>query len=112
MKVSKLPKVARNTLVGTSCPVKLQCEVSEPAAQVYWHKDGEQLLATSEYEIQTSEKLAALITQSAEVSHSGFYSCEAPDNHINFKVDVAGDLSILSSVKITNFNSFLTIKSN
>ncbi|XP_015242830.1 PREDICTED: obscurin-like protein 1 isoform X15 [Cyprinodon variegatus] len=89
VKVSKLPKVARNTLVGTSCPVKLQCEVSEPAAQVYWHKDGEQVLATSEYEIQTSEKLAALITQSAEVSHSGFYSCEAPDNHINFKVDVA-----------------------
>ncbi|XP_038138825.1 obscurin-like protein 1 isoform X3 [Cyprinodon tularosa] len=89
VKVSKLPKVARNTLVGTSCPVKLQCEVSEPAAQVYWHIDGEQLLATSEYEIQTSEKLAALITQSAEVSHSGFYSCEAPDNHINFKVDVA-----------------------
>lgn len=81
----------------------LQCEVSEPTAKVYWHKDGEQLLPKSDYEIQTKEKLRAVVIKSAEVRHSGLYSCEAADDHIEFKVDVAGDLSILSLVIITNF---------
>lgn len=103
MRFSALPEVARNKFVEAGCPIKLQCEVSEPTAQVYWHKDGEQLPPKSEYEIQTTEKLRALVINSAEVRHSGVYSCEAADDHIEFKVDVAGDLSILSFVKITNF---------
>uniref|UniRef100_A0A668UB21 Obscurin-like protein 1 n=1 Tax=Oreochromis aureus TaxID=47969 RepID=A0A668UB21_OREAU len=82
-------KVARNKFVEAGCPIKLQCEVSEPTAQVYWNKDGEQLLPESEYEIQAKEKLRALVIQSAEVRHSGMYSCEAADDHIEFKVDVA-----------------------
>ncbi|XP_021180745.2 obscurin-like protein 1 isoform X13 [Fundulus heteroclitus] len=89
VRFSKLPEVARNKCVGAGCPIKLQCEVSEPAAEVHWQKDGERLLPTSEYEIQTSEKLRALLIQSAEVRHSGLYSCEAADNRIQFKVDVA-----------------------
>lgn len=102
MRLSKLPEVARSKFVEAGCPVQLQCEASETAAQVHWHKDGERLLETSEYEIQTSEKLRELVIQSAEVRHSGLYSCEATDNHIQFKVDVAGDLSILSFVRVTN----------
>ncbi|XP_047227176.1 obscurin-like isoform X6 [Girardinichthys multiradiatus] len=46
VRFTELPEVARNTCVGAGRPVKLQCEVSEPAAQVYWKKDGEPLLAT------------------------------------------------------------------
>lgn len=103
MRFSPLPEVARNKFVEAGCPIKLQCEVSEPTAQVYWHKDGEQLLSKSEYEIQTEEKLRGLVIKSAEVRHSGVYSCEAADDHIEFKVDVAGDLIILSFVRITNF---------
>ncbi|XP_017158771.1 obscurin-like protein 1 isoform X5 [Poecilia reticulata] len=86
---SKLPQVARSKFVEAGCPVKLQCEVSETAAQVHWHKDGERLLETREYEIQTSEKLRELVIQSAEVGRCGLYSCEAADNRIQFKVDVA-----------------------
>ncbi|XP_014827498.1 PREDICTED: obscurin-like isoform X9 [Poecilia mexicana] len=86
---SKLPEVARSKFVEAGCPDKLQCEVSETAAQVHWHKDGERLLETREYEIQTSEKLRELVIQSAEVRRSGLYSCEATDNRIQFKVDVA-----------------------
>ncbi|XP_067371933.1 obscurin isoform X1 [Channa argus] len=89
VRFSTLPEVARNKFVEAGCPIKLQCEVSEPTAQVYWHKDGEQLLPKSEYEIQKKEKLRALVIQSAEVRHSGVYSCEAADDHIEFKVDVA-----------------------
>ncbi|XP_023192521.1 obscurin-like isoform X2 [Xiphophorus maculatus] len=89
VRLSKLPEVARSKFVEAGCPVQLQCEASETAAQVHWHKDGERLLETSECEIQTSEKLRELVIQSAEVRHSGLYSCEATDNHIQFKVDVA-----------------------
>ncbi|XP_025759573.1 obscurin-like protein 1 isoform X5 [Oreochromis niloticus] len=89
VRFSALPEVARNKFVEAGCPIKLQCEVSEPTAQVYWNKDGEQLLPESEYEIQAKEKLRALVIQSAEVRHSGMYSCEAADDHIEFKVDVA-----------------------
>lgn len=102
-----LPDIARNKFVEAGCPIKLQCEVSEPTAQVYWHKDGGQLLPTSEYKIQREEKLRALLIKSAEVRHSGLYSCEAVNDHIEFMVDVAGDLSILSFVRITNVQLML-----
>lgn len=102
VRFSALPEFARNKFVEVGCPIKLQCEVSEPTAQVLWHKDGEQLLQKSEYQIQTKENLRVLIIESAEVRHSGVYSCEAADDHIEFKVDVAGDLRILSFVRITN----------
>ncbi|XP_044222757.1 obscurin-like protein 1 isoform X8 [Thunnus albacares] len=89
VRFSTLPEVARNKFVEAGCPIKLQCEVSEPTAQVYWQKDGEQLFPKCEYEIQTKEKQRALVIKSAEVRHSGVYSCEAADDHIEFKVDVA-----------------------
>ncbi|TDH07117.1 hypothetical protein EPR50_G00120760 [Perca flavescens] len=89
VRFSALPEVARNKFVEAGYPIKLQCEVSEPTAQVYWHKDGEQLFPKSECEIQTKENLRALVIPSAEVRHSGLYSCEAADDRIEFKVDVA-----------------------
>ncbi|XP_008299430.1 obscurin-like protein 1 isoform X8 [Stegastes partitus] len=89
VRFSTLPEVARKKIVEAGSPVRLQCEVSEPTAQVYWHKDGEQLLPKSEYEIETKEKVRGLVIQSAEVRHSGVYSCEAADDQIEFKVDVA-----------------------
>ncbi|XP_029314428.1 obscurin-like protein 1 isoform X2 [Cottoperca gobio] len=89
VRFSALPEVARNKFVEAGCPIKLQCEVSEPSAQVYWHKEGKQLLPKSDCEIQTKEKLRALVITSAEVRHSGVYSCEAADDRIEFKVDVA-----------------------
>lgn len=95
VKFSALPEVVRNKSVEAGCPIQLQCEVSEPTAQVSWHKDGDQLLPQSEYEIQIKEKLRVLLINCAEVRHSGLYRCEADDDHIEFKVDVAGDLCIL-----------------
>ncbi|KAM6935045.1 obscurin-like protein 1 isoform 2-T2 [Xenentodon cancila] len=89
VRFSTQPDIARNKFVEAGHPVKLQCEVSEPTAQVYWHKDGEQLPPTREYEIQREEKLRALVIKSAEVRHSGLYSCDAANDHIEFKVDVA-----------------------
>ncbi|XP_034429712.1 obscurin-like protein 1 isoform X18 [Hippoglossus hippoglossus] len=90
VRFSALPEIAGDKLIEASCPIKMQCEASEPTAQVYWHKDGEQLLPESKYEIETKEnQRGALVIQSAEVRHSGLYSCEATDDHREFKVDVA-----------------------
>ncbi|KAL6101271.1 obsl1 [Pungitius sinensis] len=94
VRFSELPEIARNKFVEAGCPIKLQCEVSEPTAQVYWHKDGEQLPPKSEDEIQIQarDRLRALVITSAEVRHCGVYSCEAADDRIEFKVDVAAPL--------------------
>ncbi|XP_062420908.1 obscurin-like protein 1 isoform X5 [Pungitius pungitius] len=91
VRFSELPEIARNKFIEAGCPIKLQCEVSEPTAQVYWHKDGEQLPPKSEDEIQIQarDRLRALVITSAEVRHCGVYSCEAADDRIEFKVDVA-----------------------
>ncbi|KAM3607072.1 uncharacterized protein V6R79_001471 [Siganus canaliculatus] len=86
---SALPEVVRNKFVEAGCPPKLQCEASKPTAQVCWHEDGEQLLPKNENETQEKEKPRALAVKSAEVRHSEVYSCEASDDHIEFKVDVA-----------------------
>ena len=90
----------------------MQCEASEPTAQLYWHKDGEQLLPESKYDIETKETQRALVIESAEVRHSGLYSYEATDDHRELKVDVAGDPSVLSFVRITNFLNLILGSSN
>lgn len=102
MRFSALPEVVRNKFIEAGCPIVLQCELSDPTAQVFWYKDGTKLLPENGVDIQSEGALRAVILQSAELSHSGVYSCEALDDCIAFKVDVAGDLRILSLVKITN----------
>ncbi|XP_061648761.1 obscurin-like protein 1 isoform X8 [Phyllopteryx taeniolatus] len=97
VRFAAIPDRERNKLVEAGCPVKMQCEVSEPTAEVHWHKDGGQLLPKSDFEIQTEETLRALIIKAAEVRHSGVYSCDSADDHIEFKVDVAA-LILFSAV--------------
>lgn len=92
VKFTPLHEVTRNQVVEAGCPIELQCEVSEPSAQVYWHKDGEVLLPQREYEFQTQERLRALLIKAAQAKHSGLYSCAAAEDNIDFKVDVAGDI--------------------
>ncbi|XP_069389519.1 obscurin isoform X13 [Paralichthys olivaceus] len=89
VRFSALPEIERDKFFEASDPIKLQCEASEPTAQLYCHKDGEQLLPKSKCEIETKDNQRALVIQSAEVRHSGLYSCEATDDHREFKVDVA-----------------------
>lgn len=98
MKFSALSEVARNKSVEAGCPVLLHCDVPEPTTQVYVQKAGELILPQGEYENPTKEKLRELSIKSPEVRHSGACSCEAADHNIDFKVDVAGDLRILSFV--------------
>ncbi|KAM9801971.1 obscurin isoform 3-T3 [Syngnathus typhle] len=89
VRFAAIPDKERNKLVEAGWPVKMQCEVSEPTAQVQWHKDGGKLHPKSDFEIQAEETLRALVIKAAEVRHSGMYSCDSADDHIEFKVDVA-----------------------
>uniref|UniRef100_A0A667YZC2 Obscurin like cytoskeletal adaptor 1b n=1 Tax=Myripristis murdjan TaxID=586833 RepID=A0A667YZC2_9TELE len=72
----------------TSCPIVLQCELSDPSAQVYWYKDGSKLLPQSGVDILTDGLTRTLIVQSAEFFHSGLYSCKTKGDTIMFSVDV------------------------
>lgn len=91
IRFSALPEVARNKFIEAGCPIILQCEISDPTAQVSWLKDGVPLLQQTGLDIQSEGTMRKMIIQSAELKHSGVYSCEARDDHIAFKVDVAGD---------------------
>ncbi|XP_041719248.1 obscurin-like protein 1 isoform X7 [Coregonus clupeaformis] len=93
VRFSALPEVARNKFIEAGCPIVLQCELSDPTAQVYWYKDGTKLLPENGVDIQSEGALRAVILQSAALSHSGVYSCEAVDDCIAFKVDVAAPIA-------------------
>ncbi|XP_050974233.1 obscurin-like protein 1 isoform X10 [Labeo rohita] len=98
VRFSALPEIARNKFIEAGCPIILQCEISDPTAQVSWLKDGVELQQDSGLDIQSESTMRKMIIQSAEVKHSGVYSCEAVDDRIAFKVDVAAPPVMFSAV--------------
>ncbi len=102
VRFSTLPEIARNKFIEAGCPIILQCEISDPTAQVSWLKDGVELLQDSGLDIQSEGTMRRMIIQSAELKNSGVYSCEAVDDRIAFKVDVAGDFESTYFLKTTN----------
>ena len=70
---------------------ELECEVTEPTAEVCWYKDGCQLRPQNGWDINSDGSFRRLIVQSAELFHSGRYSCETSDDTIQFTVAVKGD---------------------
>ncbi len=99
---SELPEIARNKFIEAGYPIILQCEISDPTAQVSWLKDGVELLQDSGLDIQSEGTMRRMIIQSAELKNSGVYSCEAVDDRIAFRVDVAGDFESTYILKTTN----------
>ncbi|ROL50409.1 Obscurin [Anabarilius grahami] len=89
VRFSALPEIARNKFIEAGCPIILQCEISDPTAPVSWLKDGVELQQDSGLDIQSEGTMKTMIIHSAELKHSGVYSCEAVDDRIAFKVDVA-----------------------
>ncbi|XP_056321760.1 obscurin isoform X14 [Danio aesculapii] len=98
VRFSALPEIARNKFIEAGCPIILQCEISDPTAQVTWLKDGVELQQHSGLDIQSEGTMRKLIIHSAELKHSGMYSCEAVDDLIAFKVDVAAPPVMFSAV--------------
>uniref|UniRef100_A0A8C4Z849 Obscurin like cytoskeletal adaptor 1b n=1 Tax=Gadus morhua TaxID=8049 RepID=A0A8C4Z849_GADMO len=84
---------------------ELECEVTEPTAEVCWYKDGHQLCPQNGWDINSDSSFRRLIVQSAELFHAGRYSCETSDDTIQFTVDVkAPMLPLLSSPEVEESN--------
>lgn len=92
VRFSVLPDVERNKSTEAGSTITLQCELSDPLAQVSWYKDGVKLLPEDGLDIKSEGKKRKLTVQSAEFYHSGVYSCKTRGDAVHFNVEVKGDL--------------------
>ncbi|KAL0964073.1 hypothetical protein UPYG_G00318040 [Umbra pygmaea] len=102
VRFSALPEAVRNKFIEIGCPIVLQCELSDPTAQVCWYKDGTQLFSNHEIDIQSEGNMRMLVVQSAELTHSGMYSCTSTDDTMEFHVDIK-DIEKTMSVEADPF---------
>lgn len=86
-----VPETEKNKSFEAGSALVLQCEISDPTAVVQWYKDGTQLLPQSGVFMLSEHTMRTLIIQSAEFSHSGFFSCNTADDISEFYVDIKGD---------------------
>lgn len=83
--------VERTKSLEAGRPLELECEVTDSTMHVCWYKGGVKLLPQNGWDIQSNGTLRRLIIPSAELFHSGLYSCETSDDTIHFTVDIKGD---------------------
>lgn len=83
--------VERTKSLEAGKALELECEVADSTGPVYWYKDGVRLLPQNGWDIQSTGTLRRLIIPSAELLHSGLYSCETSDDNFHFTVDIKGD---------------------
>ncbi|KAK6483264.1 obscurin-like isoform X1 [Huso huso] len=88
VKFAALSETDRNKSIESGSPIELCCELSNPNTRVRWYKDGTELHPQEGFDIQSEGSTRRLVIQSAEVSHSGVYCCDAVDDVIKFNVDI------------------------
>ncbi|XP_040003807.1 obscurin-like protein 1 isoform X7 [Xiphias gladius] len=88
VKFSAIPEEMRTKSIKAGCPIVLQCVVSDPEAQVCWHKDEMKLISNSAIEIHSEGNTRTLVVQSAELGHSGVYRCTTQDDTMEFQVEI------------------------
>lgn len=94
VRFSTVPDVEKNKCIEAGSCFELQCEVSDPTADVHWYKDETEILTDTGWDIRAEGRLRMLVVQSAEPSHSGLYSCNMLDDSVQFTVDIKGDLRL------------------
>uniref|UniRef100_A0A8C5CF04 Obscurin like cytoskeletal adaptor 1a n=1 Tax=Gadus morhua TaxID=8049 RepID=A0A8C5CF04_GADMO len=72
-------------------PVTLECDVTNPYAQVFWYRDDEQIFNQPGIYLLEAGHRRSLVIQSSELSHSGVYTCQMADDVAIFRVEVKGD---------------------
>uniref|UniRef100_A0AAY4B0F6 Obscurin-like protein 1 n=1 Tax=Denticeps clupeoides TaxID=299321 RepID=A0AAY4B0F6_9TELE len=88
VKFTPLATMEANKKVEVGDPIVLYCEVSNPLAKVHWFKNGVELQRKDGLNIQSEGNMRRIVIQSAEVLHSGAYTCQARGDTITFSVDV------------------------
>lgn len=89
---------AKYKLISVGCPIILQCEVSDPLAQVSWFKDEVELFCKTGLDMKRDGRFRKLMIHSAKVSDSGLYSCSLSDEVVVFHVDVEGDFLCIQNI--------------
>lgn len=92
VRFSTVPEVEKSKCIEAGSYFELCCEVSDPTADVRWYKDETEILTDTCWDIRAEGSLRKLVVQSAEPSHTGLYSCNMPDDSVQFTVDIKGDL--------------------
>lgn len=72
-------------------PVALQCQVSDPNAEVSWYKDGVELRETAKQEMLAEGSVRRLSFTAAQLTHAGIYRCKTTDDAAQFHLEVKGD---------------------
>lgn len=109
VRFSAIPEAERNKSIQTGYPIVLQCELSDPSAQVYWYKDGSKLLSQTGVDILSDGLGRKLIVHSAEFFHSGSYCCKTKGDTITFNVDIKGDLQTLTDSSLAKQLTQMTL---
>lgn len=89
--IMPVPQSEKYKMVAIGSPIILQCEVSDPVAQVSWFKEDVELFCKTGLDMKRDGSLRKLIIHSAKVSDAGLYSCNLADDVETFHVDIQGD---------------------
>ncbi|MEQ2251704.1 hypothetical protein ILYODFUR_013837 [Ilyodon furcidens] len=87
-RIMATPLSEKYKIIRIGSPIILQCEVSDPAAQVSWFKNEVELFSKTGLDMKRNGTLRKLIIHSAKVSDSGLYSCSLTDEAVTFQVDI------------------------
>ncbi|KAK0135676.1 Obscurin-like protein 1 [Merluccius polli] len=90
VKFSNVPQDERTKVQEVGEPVTLECDVTNPYAQVFWYRDEEQIFNQPGIDLLEAGHRRTLVIQSAELSHSGVYTCQTTDDVATFSVEVKG----------------------
>ncbi|KAL7874925.1 hypothetical protein SRHO_G00058950 [Serrasalmus rhombeus] len=79
----------REVKVSASQKATLSCEVSDIKTEVKWYKDGKQLSSSRTVHTEAKGKSRQLVLDSVEKKDAGEYICEAGNEKLVFKIQVA-----------------------
>ncbi|XP_054908735.1 obscurin-like protein 1 isoform X8 [Poeciliopsis prolifica] len=88
VRFSAIPDAERSKSIQAGGPFVLQCELSDPSAQVYWYKDGSKLHPQTGVDLKAEGLWRKLVVHSADVTHSGLYCCKMKGDAVTFSVDI------------------------
>ncbi|XP_054597172.2 obscurin isoform X9 [Nothobranchius furzeri] len=85
----KFKESARDTIVVEAREnIVLTTELTSESGSVKWFRDGMELKESSKCEMKREGSTRTLIVKSAETKDNGTYSCQTPDDNVEFKVRV------------------------